>query len=141
MNNIEKEVTKVVGRAAEVVASVNQNLTVRALHLLCLVAENEGQTVTDYAKTAHMPPQTTSSTLLRLSDIERGSMPGGKGAGLIAMVPGSDNLRERRYRLTPKGRAIFDRLVRISKLPLAVATAPEVIETVSTLAEVAKTVT
>lgn len=76
----------------------------RAIQAYLLVAQKEGQSVTELAKAADLPITTMSRNLLDMGDRNRYFE---EGAGLVVGEDNPFNRREKLYSLTPKGRALL----------------------------------
>src|SRR5690349_11164662 len=96
-------------RLATVTQDVLPDMTMRAFVLLCLVAEDENQTVSAYAQAAGFPLQTTSRILQDLSGRARPERVSPRPA-LLERIPSPLNLREVTYRLAPAGKHLLLRM-------------------------------
>lgn len=83
---------------------IRDTMPLRFVQAYLLVAQKEGQSVTDLAKRADMPVTTMSRTLLDMGDRNRYFE---EGAGLVVGEDNAFNRRERLYSLTHKGRALL----------------------------------
>ena len=83
---------------------IRGTMPARHVQAYLLVAQKEGQTVTELAKKADMPVTTMSRNLLDMGDRNRYFE---EGAGLVEGQDNPLNRRERLYSLTPKGRALL----------------------------------
>ena len=75
-----------------------------------LVAMEEGLSVSDYAKKAGVSNSVMSRHLLDIGDRSRHGEP---GFGLVTFSPRMENLREHEYRLTAKGKMLWEEIVLI----------------------------
>jgi DNA-binding MarR family transcriptional regulator len=83
---------------------VRGTMPARHVQAYFLVAQKEGQTVTELAKKADMPVTTMSRILLDMGERTRYFE---EGAGLVQGEDNPLNRRERLYSLTHKGRALL----------------------------------
>jgi DNA-binding MarR family transcriptional regulator len=83
---------------------VRGTMPARHVQAYFLVAQKEGQTVTELAKKADMPVTTMSRILLDMGERTRYFE---EGAGLVVGEDNPLNRRERLYSLTHKGRALL----------------------------------
>lgn len=90
--------------ALEPFFAIRSTMPASAVQAFLLVAEKEGLSVNEYAKKANLPPTTMSRHLLDMGERTRNYE---AGAGLIEGADNLMNLREKQYRLTPKGRALL----------------------------------
>ena len=74
-----------------------------------LVAMDEGQNVTEYARRADISPSLMTRHLADLGDVNRYHE---EGFGLVEHFPGVNDKRFRFVRLTPKGRGVVGQIVR-----------------------------
>jgi DNA-binding MarR family transcriptional regulator len=83
---------------------IRGTMPLRHVQAYLLVAQKEGQTVTELAKKADMPVTTMSRNLLDMGERNRYFE---EGAGLVEGEDNPLNRRERLYTLTHKGRALL----------------------------------
>jgi DNA-binding MarR family transcriptional regulator len=83
---------------------VRGTMPARHIQAYFLVAQKEGQTVTELAKKADMPVTTMSRILLDMGERTRYFE---EGAGLVQGEDNPLNRRERLYSLTHKGKALL----------------------------------
>jgi DNA-binding MarR family transcriptional regulator len=102
------------GRLREIVTLVNNtpsvNITLHTLETFLAVAEDEGLTVTEYARKLQTSLNTVSRQLLDLGIRNRKKEP---GWNLVEPTRDPMNLRSKPYRLTPKGRALASKIADI----------------------------
>jgi len=78
-----------------------------ALSAFLAVAQEEGLSVTEYAKRVGVPKSTMSTHLLEIGDRNRKKE---KGVGLVTSRANPSNRREREYMLTPRGRDLAEKI-------------------------------
>lgn len=83
---------------------IRGTMPARHVQAYLLVAQKEGQTVTELAKRADQPITTMSRNLLDMGERNRYFE---EGAGLVVGQDNVLNRREKLYGLTPKGRALL----------------------------------
>jgi DNA-binding MarR family transcriptional regulator len=91
---------------------VRGTMPARHVQAYFLVAQKEGQTVTELAKKADMPVTTMSRILLDMGERTRYFE---EGAGLVQGEDNPLNRRERLYSLTHKGRALLASITKGAK--------------------------
>lgn len=84
-------------------------MPIKTLQAFLIVANEEGLTVTEYAKRAGMPITTMSRLLIDMSGSNRYHE---QGPNLVVGVDNPNNRRERTYALTMKGRALLARVTK-----------------------------
>lgn len=111
---------RVMGRLREIANLVTDNMsvniTMHTLETLLAVAEDEGLTITEYAKKLRTSMNTVSRQLLDLGDRGRPDKKTGQakpGFKLVEPVIDPMDLRSKTYRLTPKGRNFVNSIVNI----------------------------
>jgi DNA-binding MarR family transcriptional regulator len=92
--------------------AIHGGMKLRTLQALLQVAGNPGLTVNEYAIKSGVELSSMSRNLLELAD--RSRRQGGAGHGLIEARNGED-LRERRYYLTPAGHRLVARAMRLER--------------------------
>jgi len=105
----DRHIVVALRRIATVTQDLSPDMTMRAFVLLCLVAEDEGQTVSAYAQAAGFPLQTASRILQDLSGRARPGQVSERPA-LLERFPNPINLREVNYRLAPAGKHLLLRM-------------------------------
>lgn len=100
--------------------ALNRSMTVEVANVFLLVCVKEGQRLADYARDTGLVQSTISRYLLDLTEYRRdlseaGQDDGGRkpGYGLVRSEVDPQELRTKRYYLTPKGRALRDRILGI----------------------------
>jgi DNA-binding MarR family transcriptional regulator len=91
---------------------IRGTMPLRYVQAYLLVAQKEGQSVTDLAKKADMPVTTMSRNLLDMGERNRYFE---EGAGLVVGEDNPLNRRERLYSLTHKGRALLASITKGAK--------------------------
>jgi DNA-binding MarR family transcriptional regulator len=91
---------------------IRGTMPLRHVQAYLLVAQKEGQTVTELAKKADMPVTTMSRNLLDMGERNRYFE---EGAGLVVGEDNPYNRRERLYRLSHKGRALLASITKGAK--------------------------
>lgn len=89
-------------------AAIDPNASTQVIHAFLAVAQDEGQSLTEYANLLGTNISTASRQFLDLGDRNR---KGEKGYMLVDRRVVSDNLRVNRYFLTSKGRLLLTSLL------------------------------
>jgi DNA-binding MarR family transcriptional regulator len=87
----------------------HSTIPIQYIYAYFLVVLNEGKGVTEYAEAAQVTPAIMTRHLL---DIGERSRDREEGLGLIEQHRDAWDLRKRRAFLTPKGKAIFHKVMR-----------------------------
>jgi DNA-binding MarR family transcriptional regulator len=104
-----KLVTKII-RAIEAMQAHGPSMPLQVARTFLLVAQDEGKMVTEYQKIAGVSQASMSRHLLDLGRFTRSKQP---GMGLVVAEVDPNDLRVRRYRLTPKGRHLKSKIQRL----------------------------
>lgn len=89
---------------------VHPYMSIHQLSAFLLVALYEGRNQKWYAERAGTPQTTMSRILLDIGDMTRAREP---GLGLVTGRPSPRSLRDKEYRLTPKGRTLLKVILNI----------------------------
>lgn len=95
--------------AIEPFRDIRETMPLQYVWSFLLVAEEEGLSVSDYAKRAGVSKSVMSRHLLDIGDRDREM---GDGFGLVTSRPNPMELRKHEYMLTDKGRAMLHRILR-----------------------------
>jgi DNA-binding MarR family transcriptional regulator len=90
--------------------NIRQTMPLQYLTAFLLVARDEGQSVSEYARRAGVSVSVMSRHLLDIGDRTRHDE---EGFGLVTFQPRPHNLREHEYVLTNKGRMLWGQIVSI----------------------------
>jgi hypothetical protein len=108
-----------VSRVLAAFQAMNRSMTVEVANVFLMVCLDEGQRLTDYTKKTGLSQSTLSRYLLDLStyrrDLSEGAEDDGRkeAYGLVRSEVDPMELRAKRYFLTPRGRALRDRVLAI----------------------------
>jgi DNA-binding MarR family transcriptional regulator len=87
-----------------------QTMPLQYLSAFLLVAGEEGLSVSEYARRAHVSISVMSRHLLDIGDRTR---LGEEGLGLVTFRVRPENMREHEYLLTPKGKILWQQIVQL----------------------------
>lgn len=96
----------------EVFSVLRHDIPSQTISSFLLVAMEEGLSVLDYAEKAGVAQSVMTRHLLDLGERNRRKEP---GLGLVIQRPDPNDLRRHQTFLTPKGRAIYHKIVRIMR--------------------------
>ena len=99
-------------RSLEPFRSLNSSMPLQCVSAFMLVACDEGQNVTEYARRAGVTPSLMTRHLSDIGTTNRHHLP---GLGLVEQVHNVMDRRERLVRLTAKGPGIVGQIVRAHK--------------------------
>lgn len=114
MSADERRAAQSLLQALEVFLDLRGDLPAQLIASFLRVVIREGLSVSDYSRQAIVSKSVMSNHLNELG--EKSRRPGAEGMGLLAQRMAPDELRRHEVTLTPRGRAVRDRVLRAWQL-------------------------
>ena len=116
MNTLSPENNRVlnkIGIMLTTLRGISPTMSVQVAHTFLLVAQRQGESLTDLSKGSGFPLSTVSRNLLDLGARNRKREP---GLGLVMTTVDDFELRKKKVSLTPKGQMLIKQLTDIMKV-------------------------